>query len=139
MRSLLLVFTYISASCLHVQAAVAGMVTAASKRKPAQVFRLDCGVYRAVGQLGLNSNQQFVLTLHGGTPVRTELLVVGGGVDEKLKLRDQLVELDLYVPRQIEATAGVNVVFARSVAISRIPETQNGPSLVRSENCGLDE
>jgi hypothetical protein len=80
-------------------------------RKPAQLFNLECGTYKAFGRFGLNSKQLFVLSIAQNSFSPAELLVIGGNVEEKIRSLNKMVSIEFYVPEPISGTSGKNVVF----------------------------
>ncbi|CAN5610822.1 hypothetical protein BH10BDE1_BH10BDE1_33620 [soil metagenome] len=122
-----------------VRSALAGDDTGRPVRKPAQVLRLDCGTYRVLGVMSMNSQKHFILRLYGQSSLRSELLVIGGELDEKLASVGQRVELEVYVPQPITGTNGDNVVVLRSLKTGSRLVDNEPPLLVNARSCGLSD
>jgi hypothetical protein len=101
-------------------------------------FKLDCGTYRAIGQLSMNTKGMFTLTMNQGTVSPIEFLVLGGKIDEKIKHINTLVSAEFYVPNPIKGTSGKNIIFMQSLSLARDLNQKNIENL-KQENCDQSE
>ena len=63
----------------------------------------ECGIYRISGEVGMNNNKNYVLTVRKGSSSPYELILVGGNTREKRSRVGARVTAEIYVPQPIKS------------------------------------
>ncbi len=112
--------------------------SSASSNERQYLLNLDCGIYEVQGVLGITESQHFILSVNKGSYSPIEFLVVGGGIEQKLRHLNLPVVARIYLPHHIQGSGGENIVFLQSIKKQENSLSQGIQSL-RKESCQLHD
>ncbi len=99
--------------------------------------KLECGVYRASGQVRQNAAGQYLLTLNFPSDSFFELILLGGDFDARYDRVGRRTVAELYVPKPIKDGEAPHVFLQKLGGLPSTPD--DGVELLKKHRCGDDK
>ncbi|HCM39863.1 MAG: hypothetical protein A2Z97_03430 [Bdellovibrionales bacterium GWB1_52_6] len=77
------------------------LIWAAPLHAEKPLYQISCGWYLAEGQLWRDRQQNFLLTLQGGTSSPMSLILLGGEISDKIRRMGTKVRTEVFIPHPI--------------------------------------
>lgn len=96
-------------------------------------LKLECGIYSVRGYFKHDLREGSFLILNRGARSQLEFVVLGGSLDERIRLSGRRVRMEVYVPKRIRSQG---TVYFQEASIDT-EAAGDSVEKIRSEDCEL--